>query len=93
MIATHMRTALAPADRVRFREDLACEALPDGFRLQGEFLSRDFRHPVFGARLGGLLREGRHSLEEITRATAALGQPGEIAAVLDALFRSGLLQE
>ena len=93
MIATHMRTALAPADRVRFREDLVCEPLPDGFHLRGEFLSRDFRHPLFGARLGELLREGRHSLEEIMRATAALGQPGEVAAALDALFRGGVLQE
>jgi len=94
MIADHMPMQPRGADRLRFRRDLQFRALSDGCELSNPFTRQNIQHPRYGRRLTGMIREGRHTVDEVVGQLAGDGvHRGDLLAALKVLFQAGLLDD
>jgi radical SAM family RiPP maturation amino acid epimerase len=94
IIENNMPLTISNNEIVKFREDLEYKPLPQGFALLTEYQTRRFNSPVFGKKIGELIRQGSHTVDEILE---AISQPGvdrkEARKAIEALFDGGLLEE
>ncbi len=94
MIEQQMPTEIRPEHRLRFREDLAFEPLPDGFGLNSRYLKRKFTGDPVLTSIAQQIVTGKQTAGEIAKRFWPIGIPHSlIQDLFNRLLNKGVLDE